>query len=246
VVADLTDGTAYVFRVAAINSVGTGNYSPASTPVTPTAPPPPPNDATSVLSAKSQTIPVGKSATLTTLVIDPTTSAPLAATTVTLQAESASQTSFHVVQSLVTSATGTTSILVKPTMTTHYEFQFAGGTGHEASVGNIITISVAPRVAVSASKSRVKRGKTVDLYGTITPVKAGTVVWLQHQVGTTWKTLAGHATVKKQKLPNGKQADGYVLKVPTGSRGSASYRVLVKSSKTMVAGWSTAKKITVT
>lgn len=37
-VTGLTNGTAYVFRVAAVNSVGTGSYSTASSSVTPAAP----------------------------------------------------------------------------------------------------------------------------------------------------------------------------------------------------------------
>jgi hypothetical protein len=41
VVSSLTNGTAYVFRVAAINANGTGTYTTASSSVTPTAPTPP-------------------------------------------------------------------------------------------------------------------------------------------------------------------------------------------------------------
>src|SRR5690606_6216392 len=40
VVSGLTNGVAYRFRIAAVNNVGTGAYSPASEPATPTPPPP--------------------------------------------------------------------------------------------------------------------------------------------------------------------------------------------------------------
>lgn len=242
VVSELTDGTIYLFRVAAINSVGVGGYSPASIGVTPV---PPPDDVSGFTPTASRTITIGNSTALSATAFDADTSSPLAAMSVQLLARTNAQATFHLVTTAATSAAGLASVSVRPTVTAHYEFYFPGGSGHAAATGAELTVFVAPVVTAKITKSSVRRGGRALLYGALAPARAGSTVWLQREVAGTWKTLAVHAVVKHQKLPNGKRALGYVLRIPTGSRGASTYRAIVKASSRLASGASSARRVTV-
>jgi hypothetical protein len=242
VVTGLTNGTSYVFRVAAVNAVGTGSYSPASAAVTPSAPP---VDASHFAAGPNHSVVYGHSVSLAATLSDRATNATLSAP-VQLLSRTGTAAAFGSVESLTSATDGTVSVTVQPTVTTQYEFFYAGSAAHARSYSGVVTVSVAPGVTARLTKSKAARHHSVTLYGAVKPNQSGVVVWLQRRSGSTWKTLAVHAEEKKQRLPNGKRSLGFVLKVPTTKKGTASYRALVKAASSRIAGSSPAKRLRVT
>jgi hypothetical protein len=95
--------------------------------------------------------------------------------------------------STTTSATGTYSFVVKPTLSTHYRVTAKtkpGVTSPEAAVG------VRVKVTFHLGDSTPKRGQRVRFYGTVLPAHDGKLVTIQRRAGTgVWKTISSVALV---------------------------------------------------
>jgi hypothetical protein len=235
----MTDGSPVEFRVAAVTAYGTGAYSAPSSAVTPQA------DATGVTAQKSRSVVYGHAATLSGVALDLVTSTGLPGNEIDLLGRTTSSGAFHLVKKLFTDSSGNFTGSVTPTATTHYELEVIGSPGHDAVTSNVFSVSVVPVIAVAASTTRVARHGLAELYGTVKPVAAGSTVYLQVLVGRTWKTLAVHATIKRQLMPNRKRELGYILRLPTSTVGTHTYRVLRKPSAASLAGQSRGVQITV-
>lgn len=87
-----------------------------------------------------------------------------------------------------------------------------------------------PRTAtISAKPTSIKKGKTTKIFGAVKPVAGGTAT-LQKLVGKKW-TKVTTATIKSQKLPNGKKAVGYVFTFKSAKKATVSLRVVVAAVK---------------
>ena len=60
---------------------------------------------------------------------------------------------------------------------------------------------------------------------------------LQKLVGRSWKWQAT-ATIKRQKLPNGRTGTGYIFSVKLATKGTFRYRVTKAATSTLAAGTS--------
>ncbi|MDQ1686296.1 MAG: endo,4-beta-xylanase, partial [Frankiaceae bacterium] len=239
-VTGLTNGTSYLFEVAALNDAGLGDYS------TPSAPANPWRDSSSLTRGSSTTIAYGRSLVLSTVLRDSTTGSPLVAYDVQLLSRPSTSKPWIVVRTLSTSWTGAASMTVKPGALTMYEWKFAGTPGHAATASTTQTLSVAQVVGLAATATSIRHGYVVKYYGTVSPNEAGQYVYLQILVGKTWKTTALKAKLVSQRLPNGQTTVGYVLALKTASIGTFSYRVLRSATLVNVLGVSKAMALKVT
>ncbi|MGN6609595.1 MAG: fibronectin type III domain-containing protein [Jatrophihabitans sp.] len=226
----LANGTAYVFRVAAIDGAGTGAYSTASSPVTPTA------DATAVSIAAPTAVRFGTTVTVTGSVRDTTTNTALAGASVKLVRRSSPNAPWTLVRTVTSGPAGGVSAAYKPTTNVQFQWQYAATATHRAAASAVRTVSVAQTVSIAAKPASVRHGGTLKIYGVVTPAGGGSVS-LQRLFGTTWKTVAT-ATLKRQKLPNGVTTVGYVVAVKLPTKGSYRYRVTRAKTATLAAGTS--------
>jgi fibronectin type III domain protein/Big-like domain-containing protein len=227
----LANGTGYVFRVAAINLIGTGAYSSMSSAVQPRA------DATTLAISKSTTIAYGKSTTITAKLSDATTHANISAATLTLLSRTSTAKPFTAVKSVKTSSTGVASVTVAPKAKTYYEWKYAGSTVHAAKTSASATVSVAKVVTAAAKATRPKKGVKFSVYGTVAPALSKLKVSLQQKVGSKWKTIATAKTAS-QKLPTGKKKVGFVFTLKEKKKGKFSFRVVAAATSTLAAGTS--------
>jgi hypothetical protein len=131
-----------------------------------------------------------------------------------------------------------------PVLSTRYQWRFHGG---PASVGDVVNvdIDVSPDLTAAFKPNRIARGASSKLWGKLTPAHAGGTVWLQKYVSGTWKSTTTSARVRRQALPNGTTAVGYVLPVSGPAVGSFRYRTLFKGDDTGARATSTTETLTV-
>lgn len=161
----------------------------------------------------------------------------LAGQQVSLYRRANAHRSWAKVKSLKTSSNGTVSVSLPMTANAQFEYRFAGTTWHKAVTGNIVSVSVTQIVAIHTTASKIRHGHTVKIWGTVRPSGAGQQVMLQQASGRNWKTVA-KAKLKKQRLPNGKTAVGYVFSRKLPSKGTYEFRVHKNATSTLAAGTS--------
>ena len=219
VVDGLTNGTSYLFRVAAISDVGTGAYSAPSTAVTPEG------DGTSLTVRAPRKIRYGASATIVTSLRDATTDAPIGGATVLLYRRAGASLPWSPVATRTTSSTGAATASVRPSARMHYQWRYAGDDTRASSTSPVATVSVAQVVLVHRSRP------TAEVYGTVRPAGAGRHVFLQRRVGGSWKDVAS-TVIRRQQLPDGVRTVGYVFDVEHRGR----YRVRIPATPTLLEG----------
>jgi len=236
-VTGLTNGTAYVFRVRAVDAAAdAGPWSTVSAAVTPVA------DASRLTGPASTTVAYGHAVTLRGTLTDAVSHAALAGATVQLLSRTTG--SWHVATSAVTGAAGAVSFSRKPTGSTQYELRYAGTTTHRGVTSTAATVHVHAVVHATAAPARVHHAHTLRVYGTLSPAGSGTTVKLQRLVHGTWRTVAS-AKVKHQRLPNGHTATGYVLSYQPAVAGTLSLRVVQKATTTLTSGSSSTLRVKV-
>jgi hypothetical protein len=240
-ITDLDNGTTYLFRVAAQDAFGDGPWSDPSTAVTPHAPLP---HASKLTTPHAATIRDGAKVTLSTTLADSTTHSPLAGATVTLLGRSGSGP-FTTVATAFTDGQGKAGASVHPGVNSQYKWSYAGTSGHAATTTAAVAVSVAQVVHAALSASHVKAHKRARIYGTVSPSETGKSVALQELLKGKWKTLTT-ATIKRQKLPNGKKTVGFLLSVKPVKKGTETLRVSRSATSANVAGVSQRLKLKVT
>jgi 5-hydroxyisourate hydrolase-like protein (transthyretin family) len=200
-------------------------------------------DKTSITAPPNQIIGYGETATLSTTLIDTTTSQPITAAEVDLLARPADSTQFSQIASATTGDDGVATVLQSPTETTSYKWTYAGDDTHHLATSTDGITQVAQIVHAHLSKHKVKHRKHVDVYGTVKP--GGKFVHLQRLKAGEFVTFAGSAArVKRQTLPNGKDKVGFVLPYTPKHPGTVTLRV-VSDDDSLNAG-NVSKQLTLT
>jgi hypothetical protein len=234
-IGSLTDGTAYVFEVAADNGYEVSDYSAPSAGLTPHAH----EDPSGLSAIAAKTVSFGKPVTLSTTLTDTTTHAPIAGVMVALKAGNVTGVGVK------TNSKGVATETIHPTTNARYLWVFGGSSGHAAVSSAGAVVSVAQVVHAALSPSHVKAHKQAKIYGTVSPSETGKSVTLQELVNGKWKTLST-ATIKRQNLPTGKKAVGFVLSVKPSKKGTETLRVSRPATSVNAAGVSQRLKLKVT
>jgi hypothetical protein len=217
-VTGLVNGVSYVFRVAATNATGTGTYSTASAPVTPSG-----HEAQLTISGPSA-IRAGKHAVLNAALTDTATLAPIGGATLELFARHGTS-SWVSLGTVLADAGGDARSTVSPTHNTRYEWRFAGDATHGAAVSAVHVLTVRQVVTAHATDHHVTLGGTLDIYGTVSPREPGKSVTLQRRTHGVWVSAGTRATIVRRALPDGTHRYGYVISVTVHHAGTVHYRV---------------------
>ena len=89
------------------------------------------------------------------------------------------------------------------------------------------------------------KGTAATIWGTVAPPEAGQTVKLQMKSSGHWVTK-GTATIKKQKLPDGSTAKGFVFSLTLHTKGTFVLRVARAATDANTAGTSKHLTLTVT
>lgn len=102
-------------------------------------------------------------------------STPVAGQTVSLYAHGVGTSTYHLVKSVVTDATGAVSTKVANTSTTTYQWRFAssGSSPYAPANAGAFTIVSRQRVVVTTKPTSVTYGRTAHIDGYIRPIKGG-------------------------------------------------------------------------
>jgi 5-hydroxyisourate hydrolase-like protein (transthyretin family) len=230
------NNTTYEFRVLANN--GFANSDPSS-PVTLT----PEGPATSIAAPSTSTIVWSKSAMLTTAVTS--LGQPVGGVSVLLQKKASGATAWTTADSTNTETNGSISLKVTPTRSTAYRWMFTGNDSYAPSTSGAATVNVAQLVTAKLGVSKVKRGKPVKIFGTVSPTAKGQRVTVAVKSGHRWKAV-GTPKLIVQKLPNGKKALGFVFSYKPPKKGTQTLRVTKSATPTNAAGTSSSLTLKVT
>lgn len=225
----LINGTSYQFRIAALNAAGIGAYSTPSAPVTPHG------DSTKLTIGGPRMVSAGNAIILTTHLSDTTNPGPVGEATVNLYARTAGL-GWSLLRGVATAANGAGRVRLSPRVSTSYEWRYAGDTLHSGSTSPVLSLVVRPRISASLSRRTAPARSDVAIYGVVEPEVAGEAVVLQRLTHGSWNNIGVRGTTRGQRLPNGRVAVGYVLRVPTARVGNYTYRVFCPASASNASG----------
>lgn len=132
---------------------------------------------------------------------------------------------FLPIRTVAAGATGAVTWKVGPRRTSAYRVEFAGDATWDAAVAEV-TISVRPRITLSATKS-VYEGQKVKFVTSVRPAHPGATVELQQRVDGVW------TKVRTIRLND---ASGAVYRWPSSGRGSQAFRVAMAADTDHVEG----------
>jgi hypothetical protein len=153
---------------------------------------------------------------------------------VALYARKATSRSWTRACSVTTSASGTASCDTRPTRNTAYEWRFLGSAHQGSATSRRYTIGVRPRLTARVSASSVSRGASFTLAGSVAPRQAGERVYLQQFSRGAWRSVARSSLSSRST---------YSFRV--SPRATYSYRVYKRADRTLSAGISTTRRVTV-
>jgi hypothetical protein len=204
----------------------------------------PPADSTSISISAPGSVKYNTGAKLGTVLKDTTTNAAISGASVTLKERASSSKPWSTVGSVTTSSTGAASKTVTLKANEQFEWTYAGNSSHKSATSSVKSVSATQVVSINAPTS-ARHGTTFKIWGTVSPTSSGQSVTLQHKVGTKWVNQAT-ATIKSQRMPNGKTITGYVFGIKETRTGNYTFRVEKGKTATLATGDSPSKTVKVT
>lgn len=235
-VTGLTNGTAYVFDVAAINGVGPGDYSKSSAAVTPIG-------HTALNIGGDAVVEYGHAAKLTATLTDAVTHQAIAGASLNLVAENNGHPTHAGVAT--TSSAGTASVKVTPSVNTTYHWNYAGSAAHLHRASPSLEVTVKRHITAELTKQSVKHGHSARVFGRVLPAVAGGKATLQRKVSGHWVSV-GTGAIKSQALPDGHHAIGYVVSITGKHKGTLLLRVVAGATSTNLGDHSSTLRLHVT
>jgi hypothetical protein len=203
----LANATSYAFRAWVKDN--TGKFGPGvDLRLTGTA---------ATIAASSASILWNTSTTLYSRVTSVDTKGSVVGVPMTLYARPKNGTTFTAVTTTTSSATGSVSAVVKPTVSTVYVWGYNGSSTLLGSRSGSLTVEVRPTITANLTAAAINLGASTSYYGYLRPQHPGTTVYLQRQSGTTWPTVA---TTKLNTTGN------YAFGIKPTARGTYNYRVV--------------------
>jgi hypothetical protein len=200
-------------------------------------------DTTSLTMTRGATVPAGKSVTLTTMATDTSLGQPIAGVHLQLLSMIGGSSTLIGGPIETTDSAGFASAKVSPSHNTVYEWRITASSANAAFTSPTATVKVSQVVALSAKPARTKPGKAFAVYGAVSPSASGEKLSVEQLRRKSWGKV-GSATLKRQKLPSGKTAVGYVLSLKEKKKGKDTFRVVAAATKVNAAGVS--KPVTIT
>lgn len=149
---------------------------------------------------------------------------------------------------VVGNSQGAAAHRVVETTPASYQWRYQGAIGDTnllASVSQIFRTAVTFVVHAALTHPRVKVGKPVSIYGTVTPGATGKSVKLQEFTHHSWSTIASQKLAKRLLPSSKKRKVGYQFALSTSHRGSRTYRVLKPAGSGYSAGIGSPHTVTV-
>ena len=190
-------------------------------------------DRTGVKGTSSFKATAGKRVTLTIALSDAYAQSPLPGETVTLIHARHGSSTWHKIASARTRDSGKAATTLRPTERGRYAWIYAGKGGHLAAVHEV-SGHVSYGLTMHLTAQQVASGEAFKIYGTVRPSVAGIRVWLFEHVTTPCPStvLLAKVRAKRQLLPNGRTAFGYVRSLSRAAPGSHEFRTAVVEDDT--------------
>lgn len=111
-------------------------------------------------------------------------------TALDIQSRKHGTSTWSALASVTTASDGSFSLIVRPTATSDYRVLLPASEAFQTATSNVAVVQVRVLVAGSLTSSSVRHGRSVALYGSVAPSRAGQLVALQRYYSGAWHTVA--------------------------------------------------------
>ena len=161
------------------------------------------------------------------------------------EGDATSSPAWHEYDADRTNSNGVAHVPVTLRRAHHLQWRFAGSDGILAGASYSDLVYPGFKVTGHLTSSSAHVGQKVKFFGTVHPVVARAVAHLYYEGHLGVYPTGVKTEVRKRRLPTGRTAYGYVLTVPTDSRGTTRYTVIVNGDPDLGSGISPERTLTV-
>ena len=125
----------------------------------------------------------------------------------------------------------------RSTASAYWNMRWSGNSVYYRGGSSGVPVGVRQMIGVAPTTQNVRAGRTARVYGTVVPAVTGRVVYVQYEdADGGWHSL-NRAVQRRQLLPNGQTAVGYVIRFAS-PRGLQPIRTIAVGTATLVHGTS--------
>jgi hypothetical protein len=201
-------------------------------------------DSSTLTPAETSAIAQGARTTLRTTLRDYRTQGIIAGASVTLLKRVLPSAQWFNSYTTTTNGSGVASVIAAPTGATEYKWVYNGSGTHLATTSIAHTVSVGQKVSIGTRSAKAPRGRTITIFGSVTPVVSGHRVSLQQLISGKWRTIKS-ATIAYHSMPNDTYERGDLITFTKTLKGHYTYRVVSGATKINSSGVSAIARIAV-